>query len=53
MKKNEILPFATMWMDRGCYAKQNKSKKNKYHMISLICGTEETKQMNTGERKEK
>ena len=23
---------------RGCYGKQNKSEKDKYHMISLICG---------------
>ena len=34
---------------RVYYAKQNKSvRKDKYPMISLICGTYETKQMNTG-----
>ena len=38
-KKNEILPFPRMWTELGeCYAKQSKSKKDKYHMISLICG---------------
>ena len=38
IKKNEILPFATTWMELECYAKQNKSEKDKYHMISLIHG---------------
>ena len=31
----EILPFTMTWMD--IYAKWNKSDKDKYHMISLIC----------------
>ena len=39
MRKENILPFATTWMDfdhimlRGV----NQAKKDKYYMISLIC----------------
>ena len=40
VKKKEFFLFATVWMDleiiRLCHISQ--SKKNKYHMISLICG---------------
>ena len=40
IKKNEILPFATLWMYpegiKLCEISQ--SEKEKYHMISLICG---------------
>ena len=52
IKKNEILPFA---MDGTTvyYPKWSKSEKDKYYMISLICGIKETKQMNIGEVKEK
>ena len=49
-KKNFILffthLFVTTWMDLGYYAKRNKSDKDKYCMISLICGVSKTKQMN-------
>ena len=38
---------------RGYYVKWNKSEKDKYHMISLTCGIQETKKMNIGEGKEK
>ena len=40
IKKNEILPFAVMWMDLKCIMlnKISHSKKDRYHMISLICG---------------
>ena len=38
---------------RMFYAKQNISEKDKYHIISLICGIYEAEQMNLGERKEK
>ena len=32
IKKNEMLPFATMWME----LEGSQSEKDKYHMISLI-----------------
>ena len=36
--KNEILPFSTLWWNLGHHAKWNKSEKDKYNLISLICG---------------
>ena len=38
--KNEILPFATMWMEpEGIMLSEiSQSEKDNYHMISLICG---------------
>ena len=40
IKKNAILPFTTMWMELKSImlSEVSQSKKNKYHMISLICG---------------
>ena len=39
IKKNEIMPFATTWMDLEMIilSKVSQKKKDKY-MISLICG---------------
>ena len=39
-KKNEILPFATTWMDlEGIMLSEiNHTEKHEYCMISLICG---------------
>ena len=37
-KKNEILPFLTTWTDRSLTSAWNKRGKDKYHMISFICG---------------
>ena len=40
IKKNEILPFAIMWMELESImlSEISQSEKDKYHMISLICG---------------
>ena len=40
MKKKEILLFATVWMNiEGIIlSEKSQSEKDKYYMISLICG---------------
>ena len=40
IKKKKALPFATVWMDLKniMLSKISQSEKDKYHMISLICG---------------
>ena len=40
-KKKETLPFVTSWMDLGniTLSEISQSEKDKYHMISLRCGT--------------
>ena len=39
-KNNEILPFATTWIDlEGTMLSElSQTEKNKYHMIEFICG---------------
>ena len=39
IKKNEILPFVTTWMDLESImlSEISQTEKNKYHRISLIC----------------
>ena len=41
MRKNEILPFAAMWMELEdiMLSEISQSEKDRYHMFSLICGT--------------
>ena len=40
IKKNEIMPFAPTWMDLEIIilSEVSQKEKDKYHMISLICG---------------
>ena len=39
IKKNEIMPFVATWMDLEIIIESKKvRKRNKYCMISLICG---------------
>ena len=40
VKKKDLLPFASAWMDLEIImlSEKKQSVKDKYHMISLICG---------------
>ena len=49
IKKNEILPFATMRMG----LERNISEKDKYCMISLMCGISATKRTSIGTQRER
>ena len=41
IKKNETMPFAAMWMQLKIIiiTEVSQKQKDKYHMLSLICGT--------------
>ena len=47
-KKKKILPFVTTWMElAGTMLREiNQTEKDRYHMISLICGILKKKMVN-------
>ena len=53
--KNEILPFTMTWMELESImlSEISQSEKDKHHVISLICGIQETKQMNIARKKKR
>ena len=38
IERNEIMPFAATWMDLKISILRRLTEKDKYHMVSLICG---------------
>ena len=48
IKKNKVLPFAATWVDleNTILSEVSQTERDKYHMISLICGTLKIIQMN-------
>ena len=54
IKRDEILPFAMTWMElEGIMLSKISQLEKDNHMISLICGIQETKQRIIGEGREK
>ena len=51
MRKNEIMPFVATWMElKGIMlSERSQSEKDRYHMFSLICGTQKTREEANGE----
>ena len=54
IKKNEILPFATAWMELEdiMLSEISQTEKDKYCMISLICGILKIQQTSEYNKKE-
>ena len=38
IKKNEIMPSASTWVDLDMVLSEVSQKENKYHLIALMCG---------------
>ena len=54
INKNKILPLAATWIDlEGIMLSEiSQKEKDKYYMISLICGTKKIKQTSEHNKKE-
>ena len=52
LKKKEILPFVTTWMNlEGIMLSEiSQTEKHKYYMVSLICETKKVELIETGSR---
>ena len=46
IKKNEILPLATAWMDQETIILSEPNPKDRHRMMSLVCGVSTVVQMN-------
>ena len=48
LKRNEIFPFATTWtnLEAIMLSETSQTEKDKYCMVSLMCGFQKTKQVN-------
>ena len=53
ISKNKIMPFVATWMQLGIpiLSEVSQKEKDKYHMISLICGLYNMAQMNLSTEK--
>ena len=37
-KRDEVMPFTATWMDLELIVLRSQTEKDKYHMMSLVCG---------------
>ena len=38
IKRDEVMPFTATWMDLELIVLRSQTEKDKYHMMSLVCG---------------
>ena len=51
---NELLPFATMWvnLEKIMFSEISQTEKDKYYILLLTCGIWKTKQMDIAKQKQ-